>query len=125
LSTKKVLLIEDEDDIREIATLSLEAVAGWQVQGANSGEEGIRIAKSFQPDAILLDVMMPDMDGPSTLQNLRNDAATQTIPVIFMTAKVQAMDRQRLSRFGAQGIISKPFDPVHLSREVSDILGWK
>lgn len=125
MSTKKVLLIEDEDDIREIASLSLESVAGWKVECASSGVDGISMAKSFRPDAILLDVMMPDMDGPSTLENLRKDGQTQSIPVIFMTAKVQAMDRQKLSQLGAQGIISKPFDPVQLADEVSRILGWK
>lgn len=124
LQNKKVLLIEDEADIREIASLSLESVAGWQVECASGGAEGIRLAKSTGPDAILLDVMMPEMDGPSTLQRLRNDDQTKHIPIIFMTAKVQATDRQRLNELGAEGIISKPFDPMQLADQISKILHW-
>src|SRR5438105_11472550 len=93
---RRVLLIEDEDDIREIASLSLQQVGGWEAVCARSGKEGIEMARKSRPDVILLDVMMPDIDGINTLGTLRGDASTAKIPVIFMTAKVQGADRKRL-----------------------------
>lgn len=123
--TKRVLVIDDEDDIREVAQLSLEAVAGWEVFGASSGSEGLRVAAEQQPDAILLDVMMPEMDGPSTFRALRAQAATAEIPVILLTAKVQASDRSRFQDLGVSGVLTKPFDPMELARQVSDTLGWE
>lgn len=121
---RKVLLVDDEDDIREVAQVSLEYVAGWDVLPARSGMEAIRCALQDQPDAILLDVMMPDMDGPTTFQKLQADEATRNIPVILLTAKVQASDRKRFEELGVRGIISKPFDPMTLSAEISRILEW-
>ena len=122
---KTILLIEDEDDIREITALSLEAMAGWATIPARSGMEGIAKARLQRPDAILLDVMMPDMDGPATLEKLRHDPQTKDIPVIFMTAKVQAPERRKLDGLGAQGIIPKPFDPTRLAAEIAGVLGWE
>jgi two-component system, OmpR family, alkaline phosphatase synthesis response regulator PhoP len=122
---RRILLIEDEDDIREIATLSLESIGGWIAISASSGKEGIIKAQSEKPDAILLDVMMPDMDGPATLQALRNAPETKDIPVIFMTAKVQAPERRKLEDLGAQGLIPKPFDPTRLSKDIAGALGWE
>ena len=123
--TKRVLLVDDEDDIREVAGMSLETVAGWGVLEARSGSEGLKIAAAEQPDAILLDVMMPDMDGPATFMNLQNDAATKNIPVIFLTAKAQTREQRSFRELGAQGVISKPFDPMTLADQVAEILGWK
>jgi len=123
--SKRILIIDDEGDIREIAQLSLEAVRGWEVLTARSGREGLTRAGVERPDAILLDVMMPDMDGPATLLELRANPATQSIPVIFLTAKVQAADRRRFANLGVQAVISKPFDPLRLAEQVSVALGWE
>lgn len=119
---RTILLIDDEDDIREVATLTLETMGDFAVTSASSGEAGIECATRDRPDAILLDVMMPELDGPSTLARLREIAVTRDIPVIFLTAKVQAVDRRRLADLGAVGIIAKPFDPMTLAEEVTSLL---
>ena len=121
---KRILVVDDEDDIREVAQLSLEMIAGWEVIAARSGAEGVRRAEEELPDAILLDVMMPDMDGPTTFRRLRDNPATAAIPVILLTARAQSGDRERLEGLGVAGVLSKPFDPMELSRQVSDVLGW-
>src|SRR5688572_24773031 len=110
MQPKHLLLIDDEDDIREVARLSLEMTQGWTITTANGGAAGIALARSGAPDAILLDVMMPEMDGPSTLRALQMHESTRSIPVIFLTAKVQAAHRQKFMDLGVQGIIAKPFD---------------
>lgn len=122
---RHILLIDDEEDIREVVSLTLQTVAGWRVSSAGSGQEGLELAKTAAPDAVLLDVMMPGQDGPATLRMLQNDAATATIPVIFLTAKVQSIERERLHGAGAAGFLSKPFNPMTLAEEVSEILGWQ
>lgn len=122
--TRSVLVVDDEADIREVAQLSLEMVAGWTVHTAASGAEALLQAATDRPDAILLDVMMPEMDGPTTFQRLREDPATSDVPVVFLTAKVQAAERQRLSELGVSGVLSKPFDPMNLAHEVAGVLGW-
>jgi len=119
---RTILLIDDEDDIREVATLTLETMGDFVVTSASSGEAGIECATRELPDAILLDVMMPELDGPSTLARLRAIAGTRDIPVIFLTAKVQAVDRRHLADLGAAGIIAKPFDPMTLAEEVTSLL---
>ncbi len=121
---RKVLIIDDEDDIREVAALSLEAVAGWNVITANCGPEGIRMAAAEKPDAILLDVMMPEMDGPTTFKNLQADPATSDIPVLLLTAKVQGVDQRRFASLGVKAVLFKPFDPLTLSEEMATVLGW-
>ena len=120
----KILIIDDESDIREVAAMSLEAVCGWSVVQACSGKEGLELAQEQAPDAILLDVMMPDLDGPSTLQLLRANSATAQIPVIFLTAKVQSADRKRFSDLGVAAVLSKPFDPMVLGEQIAEALGW-
>src|SRR5215813_14131789 len=122
--TKRILVIDDEDDIREVAQVGLEMVANWQVITASSGGEGLVKAKAEQPDAILLDVMMPDLDGPTTFRKLQDEAATRHIPVLLLTAKVQAADRRQFAELGVKGVIAKPFDPLKLAEEMSRILGW-
>ena len=119
---KQILVIDDENDIQEVARLSLELTENWIVLGANGGAAGALLALSATPDAILLDVMMPDMDGPSTLRILQQQRAT--IPVIFLTAKVQAADRQKFMQLGVKGIISKPFDPLTLGSQIREMLEW-
>ncbi len=123
-TTKCILVIDDEDDIREVAQIGLEVVANWRVLTASSGDEGIAKAKAEQPDAILLDVMMPDMDGPTTFRKLQDDPPTHSIPVLLLTAKVQSVDRRQFADLGVKGVIAKPFDPLTLSEEMIRILGW-
>jgi CheY-like chemotaxis protein len=122
--THSILIIDDEDDIREVAALSLETVAGWQVFTANSGAQGLARAIEHHPDAILLDVMMPGMDGPSTFRELRKNPATSKIPVLLLTAKVQSSDQRRFADLGVEAILFKPFDPLTLSNQIAGVLGW-
>jgi two-component system alkaline phosphatase synthesis response regulator PhoP len=121
---RHLLLIDDEDDIREVAGLSLEMTQGWTVTTANGGAAGIALAGNCVPDAILLDVMMPDLDGPGTLRTLQSQESTRAIPVIFLTAKVQAADRENFLRLGVRGLISKPFDPMTLGEQITALLDW-
>jgi CheY-like chemotaxis protein len=121
----KILIIDDEDDIREVAALSLETVAGWDVIVAGSGAQGLARAAAENPDAILLDVMMPGMDGPTTFRELRKNPATAKIPVLLLTAKVQSTDQRRFADLGVEAVLFKPFDPMTLSTQISDALGWK
>lgn len=121
----RILIIDDEDDIREVAALSLETVAGWDVLTANSGAQGLARAIEHQPDAILLDVMMPGMDGPTTFRELRKNPATAKIPVVLLTAKVQSNDQRRFADLGVEAILLKPFDPLTLSTQIATALGWK
>jgi CheY-like chemotaxis protein len=121
----RILIIDDEDDIREVAAMSLETVAGWEVMVANSGAQGLTRAATYKPDAILLDVMMPGMDGPTTFRELRKNPVTAKIPVLFLTAKVQATDRRRFADLGIHAVLVKPFDPLTLSTQIASALGWK
>ena len=122
MQRKHILLVDDEDDIREVAALSLEMIGNWRVTSANGGRQGIAKALSEAPDAILLDVMMPGLDGPATLLRLRDDARTRDIPVIFLTAKAQTAQHLALARLGVAGTLTKPFDPMTLSDQVNGIL---
>ena len=124
MAVRKILIVDDEDDIREVARVSLEMVGGWDVLVAGSGSEGLVEAKAGQPDAILLDVMMPDMDGPTTFQRLQADASTRHIPVILLTAKVQAADHLQFAELGVSGVLAKPFDPMTLPSQVAEVLSW-
>ncbi len=121
---RKLLVIDDEEDIREVASLTLELQEGWEVAAAGSGMDGIKLARNAAPDAILLDVMMPDMDGPTTLRVLRSMDETKDVPIIFLTAKVQAADRRRYMDLGVSGVIAKPFDPLTLGRTICECLDW-
>ncbi|MGG6297127.1 response regulator [Leptolyngbya sp. AN02str] len=122
---KKILVIDNEVYIQEIAQICLQTTAGWHVVTAGSGQEGLKQAKLEQPDAILLDVMMPDMDGIMTFQSLQEQPETKSIPVVLLTAKVQASDLQRYTRLGIQGAIAKPFDPLTLAFQLAALLGWQ
>lgn len=119
----KVLIIDDEEDIRSIAAMSLGILGGIDVVEADGGEDGISKAASENPDAILLDMMMPGLDGPSTLAKLRENAATKNIPVIFLTARAMSSEMDKLKAMGATGVLSKPFDPTTLATQVKAILG--
>lgn len=118
----KILVIDDEPDVRRIATLSLVNVGGFEVIEAAGGTEGLARAAEEQPDAILLDVMMPVMDGPTTLAALRADERTRGIPVIFVTARAMSSDVERLRSLGATGILTKPFNAMTLSSDVRTLL---
>lgn len=122
---RRILIIDDEDDIREVAALSLEATAGWQILTASSGAEGIAIASAQKPDAILMDVMMPGVDGPTTFRNMQQIPAVSGIPVLLLTAKVQGVDQRRFADLGVAAVLLKPFDPLTLAQQISDVLGWK
>jgi CheY-like chemotaxis protein len=124
LMTPRILIIDDDADIREVTALSLETVAGWEVLRARSGAEGIQRASLEQPDAILLDVMMPDIDGPTTYQILKQNGHTAHIPVLLLTAKVQASELRKLDDLGVVAILAKPFDPLTLPEKISNLLGW-
>jgi CheY-like chemotaxis protein len=121
---KTVLVIDDDRDIREVAKASLELVGGFTVMTAESGQRGVAVAQEVRPDAIILDLMMPEMDGQETLAQLKRDPGTACIPVIMLTAKVHARKRDLVDRGNAAGILLKPFDPMLLSRQVCEILGW-
>lgn len=125
MKAKRILFIDDEEDIRVLASFCLELETGWDMMVASSGKEGIAIAETEQPDAILLDAMMPGLDGLQTLAELQNNPKTQHIPTIFITAKAQASDRRRFYAAGAKGVINKPFDALTLASQISGFLGWQ
>ena len=118
---KRILCVEDEPDIRAVLQMSLEMVGGFTVACASSGAEAITMAPGFAPDIILLDVMMPGMDGPTTLQRLRELPAVAATPVVFITAKVQPNEVAQFRALGAVDVVAKPFDPMRLSAEVAAI----
>ena len=122
--TKRLLIVDDEGRIRELVQACLEDLGGWDTLTAASGEEGLKIAQIELIDAILLDVSMPDMDGFTVYEKLQANSATQAIPVILLTAKVQASDRARFAQMGITGVITKPFEPTSICNEVAKILGW-
>jgi len=117
----RILMVEDEADIQTVARLALEAVGGFIVCTCSSGREALDLAPSFRPDLVLLDVMMPGLDGPGTLEAMRLGPATAAVPVMFMTAKVQPQEVAHLKALGALGVIAKPFDPMTLSSTIRDI----
>ena len=118
----KVLIIDDENDIRRIARLGLERVGKMQVVDAASGADGLVKARAEKPDVVLLDVMMPGQDGPATLKSLRSDPETAAIPVIFLTAKALTDEVERLRALGAKGVLTKPFDAMTLAEQVRALL---
>jgi CheY-like chemotaxis protein len=120
----RVLLVDDAQDILLIAQMSLERIGGWTVVPVASGEQALRAAAEEGPfDAVLLDVMMPGMDGPSTLRQLRAHGLAVEVKVVFLTAKAQVAELQRLRALGAAGVIAKPFDPLALSHQLAELLG--
>jgi CheY-like chemotaxis protein len=121
MNLQRILYVEDEPDIQAVAKLALEMVGGYRVMICSGGQEALDKVRGFAPDLILLDVMMPGMDGPTTLQNLRADPATAAIPVIFLTAKVQPAEVAQYQALGALNMIAKPFDPMALAAQVREI----
>lgn len=119
---EKILYVEDEPDIRTIAEIALRDIGGFILETCSSGTEAIEKAEAFEPDLILLDVMMPGMDGSETLARLRQLKATATIPAIFMTAKIQPQEVVYYKSLGAVDVIAKPFDPMSLAEQVRAIM---
>ena len=117
----RILYVEDEPDIRAVAKLALETVGGFVLQLCSSGAEALDKARAFDPQLILMDVMMPGMDGPTVLRELRKLHGLSDIPAVFMTAKVQAQEIQQLKDEGAVDVITKPFDPMTLSDTIQGI----
>ena len=124
MANKCILVIDDEVGIHTVAQIGLTLETDWKVLTALSGAEVVEIALKQQPDAIVLDAMMPQQGGIETLKILRASPRTRDIPIIFFTAKVQAAHRREFYRLGAKGIISKPFDPTTLASQISGFLGW-
>lgn len=124
MDNKRILVIDDEDGVRDIIQITLEAVAGWEVMTAASGQEGLELARTQQPDAILLDVMMPNLDGPATFKQLQADHKTQHIPTILLTAKAKSSEQQQYANLGVNGIIVKPFEAQSLVNQIQSLLGW-
>lgn len=122
---KRILLIDDEETIQEVVKVGLELEVGWDVLIASSGAEGIAVAETQQPEVILLDVMMPEMDGISTLLNLKANAKTESIPVIFLTAKTQTADKKQFNNLEIAGVITKPFNSLTLAGRISKLLQWE
>lgn len=125
MSSRRILLVDDDDGIREVTRVSLETTMGWQVLTASSGDEALRLAGEEGLSAILLDVMMPDMDGAETFTRLREREESRDIPVVLLTAKTQKADLANYAEMGVAGTVQKPFDPLSLGREVADALGWE
>lgn len=125
MSSRQILLVDDDPGIREVARLSLELTMGWRVLTAASGSEAVRLAREEEISAILLDVMMPDMDGAETFARLRECKESRAIPVVLLTAKTQKADLASYTEMGVAGTVHKPFDPLTLGREIADVLGWE
>ena len=123
-SRRRVLVVDDDELLREVARAALEIVGGWEVTTAVSGTQAQDKAKTERPDVILLDVMMPGVDGPSTVTALRAEPMTRHIPVIFLTAKMPPEDEAEWQALGLAGVIRKPFDPMTLSADMARLLGW-
>ncbi|WP_373188314.1 response regulator [Halopseudomonas sp.] len=120
---ERVMYVEDEPDIRAVAQLALEVVGGLTVDLCERGDLAVAQAEQFEPQMILLDVMMPGMDGPSTLKALRNHPELSKVPIAFMTAKVQPHEIEHFKSLGAVGVIAKPFDPITLAEQVRALWG--
>ncbi|MDH5435651.1 MAG: response regulator [Gammaproteobacteria bacterium] len=118
---EKILYVEDEMDIQSVAKIAIETVGGFTLKVCSSGDEALNEAESYAPDLFLLDVMMPGLDGPSTLVKLREIASLSQVPAIFMTAKVQSSEIDELLQLGALGVIPKPFDPMTLATQIKKI----
>lgn len=117
----RILYVEDDPDIQAIAVMVLESIHGFALESCSSGSEALQKAVPFKPDLILLDVMMPGMDGPETLKGLRVFPELANTPVVFMTAKVQPQEVEGYLNLGAVGVIAKPFDPMTLADELRAI----
>ncbi|MEA5485888.1 MULTISPECIES: response regulator [Pseudanabaena] len=124
MPTKRILIVDDEESIQTVVQFGIQMVADWDVLIASSGPQGIKTACDESPDAILLDVMMPDMDGIATFRALQADPQTSQIPVIFLTAKAQTSERRQFNDLGVSGVITKPFNSLDLPDQIVKMLDW-
>jgi CheY-like chemotaxis protein len=124
MTSKRILVVDDEERLRELVQACLEDLAGWDTLAAACGEDCLQILQTEFVNAILLDVSMPGMDGIAVYERLQENPATQSIPVILLTAKVLPSDRAKFAQMGVAGVISKPIEPMTLMAEVAEILGW-
>jgi CheY-like chemotaxis protein len=124
MNHKRLLTIDDEEAIQTVIKFGINMAAGWEVLSASSGKMGIDTAQRELPDAILLDVMMPEMDGIATFKSLQANPITAGIPVIFLTAKAQAAERRQFNDLGVSGVITKPFNSLDLPDRITKILNW-
>jgi CheY-like chemotaxis protein len=122
VTIRKILIVDDDEDIRLVSELAVRRIGRWDVVSAATGEEALARARSEQPDAILLDVMMPGIDGPTTLAMLREEPSTAKIPVVFLTAKVQRQGLESYVALGAAGVILKPFDVMTLADQIRQLV---
>lgn len=122
--SKQILVVDNEVYIQTVIKIALETVAGWRIRTASSGQEAIDLAIQDHPDGIVLDAMMPDMDGPSTFKKLQENPITQTIPVLLLTARLQDSDREFYQQAGIQHMLAKPFDPLQLADQIRQAFNW-
>jgi CheY-like chemotaxis protein len=124
MTDRLILVVDDEEHLRELVQACLEDLGGWDTLVAGSGEQCLEILKTERPNAILLDISMPGMDGIAVYDRLQSNPKTRSIPVILLTAKVLPSDRAKFTQMGVTGVISKPIQPTTLTTEVAEILGW-
>ena len=122
--SRRILIVDDEPDIRALASISLERIGGHEVRTAASGAQCLAELSDWRPDVVLMDVMMPGMDGPTTLERIRSDPAIADIPVVFLTASVVDSELDRLRASSVAGVLAKPFDAMRLSAELGALLAW-
>lgn len=122
--SRKIVIVDDENDIREILRHAFELTTDWTVMEATDGEKGLEVIRREHPDAVILDVMMPRVDGREMFRTLRADESIRAIPVIFLTASLQKQDVRDLQALGPVAILAKPFDPIEIVKTISSLLGW-
>ncbi len=124
MTTKLILIVDDDESIQTVVQFGIQMATDWEVLIASSGPQGLKIAGDRSPDVILLDVMMPDMDGIATFKALQSEPQTAQIPVIFLTAKAQTSERRQFNDLGVSGVITKPFNSLDLPDQISKMLDW-
>lgn len=121
---KRILVVDDDDDVRSVAMLSLRRVGGHEVDGIESGTVAVDAIAGSKYDVVLLDMQMPVMDGRATLAAIRADERTRDVPVVFLTASVQAHERNEIQALAVSGLLAKPFDPMSLAEDLGALMGW-
>jgi CheY-like chemotaxis protein len=124
MTDRRILVVEDEEHLRELVQACLEDLGGWETLVAGSGQECLQVLQTERPNAILLDLSMPGMDGFAVYEILQSDPITRSIPLILLTAKVLPSDRAKFAQMAVAGVITKPIQPITLTEEVAEILGW-
>lgn len=122
--TRRILVVDDDEDVRRLAVMSLARIGGYEVRSVGSGAQCLEELTAQRPDAVVLDVMMPVMDGPATLAAIRDSGATHDLPVVFLTAGIVESDMDRIRSLPVSGVLHKPFDPMTLPSELAELLGW-